>query len=144
MRRNLMIAVLPVLAALAASAPPTQGGDEEEKAIRETIQLYFRGDIERDVEALKKAFHPTATLLTRDKTGRLRVLTQPEWHQSIRQTPGRERPTAKILHIDRAGNVASAKTQLLFSNGSFTDFLSLVKIEGQWTIVSKIYHWEDR
>ena len=23
-------------------------------------------------------------------------------------------------------------------------FLSLVKIEGRWTIVNKIYHWEDR
>jgi len=140
---RLMLAAIQVLAALAVTAPLLQGVEEEE-AIRETIQLYFRGDIERDVEALKKAFHPTATLLTRDKTGRLRVLTQPEWYQSVRQTPGRERPTAKILHIDRAGNVASAKTQLVFSNGSFTDFLSLVKIEGRWTIVNKIYHWEDR
>ena len=74
----------------------------------------------------------------------MRVLTQPEWRQNVQQTPGRKRPAAKILRIDRAGNVASAKTSFIFPNGSFTDFLSLVKIEGRWTIVNKIYHWEDR
>jgi hypothetical protein len=132
------------LACFAITSTKLWGGQDDEKGIRETIGLYFRGDIERDVEALKKAFHPTATLLTSDKEGRLQVLTQPDWYERIRKTPGREKPAAKILQIDQAGNVASAKTQLVFSNGSFTDYLSLVKIGGRWTIVNKVYHWQTR
>ncbi len=136
------IAMLTALIASVSLPLAATQKDGEEKAIRETIQLYFQGDIDRDVESLKKAFHPKAELLTADKEGRLRVLTQPEWHERVRQTPERERPTAKILHIDRAGNAAAAKTQLTFSNGRFTDFLSLLKLDGRWMIINKTYQWE--
>lgn len=44
------------------------GENEEEKAIRETIRLYFRGDRDRAPEHWKRAFHPTANRpLTADK-----------------------------------------------------------------------------
>lgn len=121
-----------------------QAGEEEEKAIRETIRLYFQGDRDRDPEHLQRAFHPTAQLLTSDETGSLRALTQLEWYERVRQTPDREKPSATILHIDRAGNAAIAKTRMTFSNGQFTDYLSLLKIEGRWVIVNKIYQWESR
>lgn len=117
--------------------------DPEEAAIRATIEQYFRGDIERDVEQLKLAFHPSAVLQTADDAGNLSVLVQPEWHERVRSTPDRERPSARILQIDRTGEAAMAKTQLVFSNGRFTDYLSLLKLDGRWIIVNKIYHWED-
>ena len=140
--RTLGIALLTALMAAAFLYSAEVRQDREENAIRETIQLYFQGDINRDVESLKKAFHPRAELLTADAEGRLSVLTQSEWHERVRQTPERERPTAKILHIDRAGNAAVAKTQLIFSQGRFTDFLSLLKLDSRWMIINKIYQWE--
>ncbi len=140
---RLPVAGLLVIVALIASAAARQG-DAEEAAIRETIQSYFKGDLDRDVESLKRAFHPTAVLMTVDDAGALAVLTQPDWHASVERTPDRERPTPRILQIDRAGNAAMAKTQLSFPHGSYTDFLSLLKIEGRWTVVNKIYHWEDQ
>lgn len=132
-----LMAVAPLLAAV-------REGDDEEEAIREIIEHYFQGDRERDVGSLKKAFHGDAKLLTTNEQGELRVLTQPEWHERVRQTPDRERPESTILHVDRTGNAAIAKTRMVFSNGQFTDFLSLLKIEGRWIVVHKIYHWEDR
>ncbi|HLV00649.1 MAG TPA: nuclear transport factor 2 family protein [Acidobacteriota bacterium] len=117
--------------------------DDEEKAIRETIQLYFKGDSDRDVKFLKEAFHPTARLLTSDKNGNLAAMTQSEWYELVNQTPDREKPTVRILSIDRAGNAAMAKTQLIRSNGTFIDFLSLLKINSGWIIVNKIYHWQE-
>lgn len=131
------LVLLPVLlAALPGRADP------EDAAIRETIEQYFRGDIDRDVDRLRAAFHPTAILQTSGEDGRLSVLRQPEWHESVRRTPDRERPDARILEIDRTGNAAMAKTQLVFSHGQFTDYLSLLKLEGGWVIVNKIYQWE--
>jgi hypothetical protein len=140
---RLTIAGLFVTAMAAAVVAGAQQGDAEEAAIRETVQAYFKGDLDRDVESLKKAFHPTAVLMTADADGALAVLTQPDWHARVKQTPDRERPTPRILQIDRVGNAAMAKTQLTFPHGSFTDFLSLLKIKGQWTIVNKTYHWQD-
>lgn len=120
-----------------------QEEDDEENAIRETVELYFKGDSERDVEFLRKAFHPAARLLTSDENGNLSVLTQSEWHERVRRTPDREKPAMRILHIDRSGNAAVAKTQMTLSNGEYTDFLSLLKINGHWIIVNKIYHWQE-
>lgn len=142
MKRLIMIALIMAMAVFALFSSPAPQGDPEEKAIRETIQLYFRGDIERDVSLLKQAFHPTAELLTADEKGRMQVLTQTEWHKRVEETPERERPTAKILQVDRAGIAAAAKTQLIFPHGRYTDFLSLLKIDGRWMVVNKIYHWE--
>lgn len=119
------------------------GEDTEERAIRQTIQRYFDGDRDRRIEPLQEAFHPEARLLTAGAAGELRAMTQPQWYERIRQSPDRERPEAEILSIDRAGNAAVAKTRMIFSNGQFTDFLSLLKLEGRWLIVNKIYHWED-
>ena len=136
---GLLVAVMLAVAGFAAA----RQGDVEEAAIRETVQAYFKGDLDRDVESLKRAFHPTAVLMTADAKGALAVLTQPDWHARVADTPDRERPTPAILEIDRAGHAAVAKTQLTFQHGSFTDFLSLLKLNGRWTIVNKTYHWED-
>lgn len=131
---------IPVAVGLART-PPEQAADRE--AIEETIHLYFRGDIERDVEALERAFHPSAELLTAGDDGTLDVLTQDAWHRDVRATPDRERPEPEILSVDVHGDAAIAKTRLRFSDGQFTDYLSLLELEDGWRIVNKIYEWED-
>jgi hypothetical protein len=138
-RPQILVALLLVPSLL--SGLPASGSDED-VAIQATIELYFRGDIDRDVEKLKAAFHPTAVLQTSDEAGELAVLSQPDWHERVRSTPDRARPDARILQIDRTGRAAVAKTQLIFSNGRFTDYLSLLKIDGEWQIVNKTYHWQ--
>lgn len=144
-RRATLLAALvgPVLlgAAWAGRAPDDAADDRA--AIEETVRHYFRGDVERDVEHLKKAFHPHAELLTAGEEGELEILTQEAWHESVEATPDRERPQPEILSIDIHGKAALAKTRLTFSDGRFTDYLSLLKLEGGWVIVNKIYHRED-
>ncbi len=139
--------ILLLMTVLLLPAPLVAQSDraaDEDAAIRATIERYFRGDIERDVAHLQAAFHPSAVLQTSDKDGALSILRQAEWHERVRLTPARERPTARILQIDRTGSAAMAKTQLLFSNGQFTDYLSLLKLEDRWIIVNKIYQWEGK
>lgn len=145
MRVLVMLAVAMGVCVPAAAEQQQGGGSGDRAAIEATIRTYFEGDINRDPSLLEKAFHPDAKLLNVAKDGRLGVLTQPDWHASI-STPDakkRERPTPTILDIDIAGNAAIAKTQLVFTYGSFTDYLSLLKLDGTWTIVNKIYYWED-
>ncbi len=115
---------------------------DERAAVEKTIRQYFRGDVERDVASLERAFHPRAELLTAGADGELEVLTQASWHTDVRATPDRERPEPEIVSVDIHGKAAMAKTRLTFAAGRFTDYLSLLKLDGGWVIVNKIYHWE--
>ncbi|MNV96708.1 putative lumazine-binding protein [compost metagenome] len=46
-----------------------------------------------------------------------------------------------IVRIDIVGTAASARVDTDNVSGfCFTDFFNLLKVEGKWTIVSKIYH----
>ena len=46
-----------------------------------------------------------------------------------------------IVHVEIVGGAASARVDTNDVSGfSFTDFFHLLKVQGQWTIVSKIYH----
>ena len=45
----------------------------------------------------------------------------------------------EIAGVDRTGDTAVVKTVLKFPEFQFTDYLSLLKIEGEWIIVNKIY-----
>ena len=52
--------------------------------------------------------------------------------------------TNEILSIDIEGLAAVAKTELMWPNVRYIDYLSLLKIDGEWRIVNKIWHQERR
>jgi len=46
-----------------------------------------------------------------------------------------------IVNVDIVGTAASARIDTNDISGfCFTDFFNLLKVEGKWTVVSKIYH----
>lgn len=49
-------------------------------------------------------------------------------------------PYMDIQSVDVEGDAASVKVTDDFAGMRFTDYLSLLKIDGRWTIVSKLYH----
>ncbi|WP_235424659.1 nuclear transport factor 2 family protein [Chelonobacter oris] len=50
-------------------------------------------------------------------------------------------PKVAIAYIDIGGTAASARVDTDDLNGfGFADYFNLLKIEGKWTIVSKIFH----
>jgi hypothetical protein len=49
--------------------------------------------------------------------------------------------SASVAAIEVAGSVASAKiTEQSYQGHNFTDFFNLLKIEGRWWIVSKVFN----
>ncbi len=46
----------------------------------------------------------------------------------------------EIELIDIEGDAASVKVVDEFAGMRFSDYLSLLKIDGRWTIVNKVYH----
>lgn len=114
---------------------------EEYNAIVEVLSQYNEGGAKADSALMKPAFNEQATIFGVDEgklTGgaiqKLYDVIDNAFHPS---------PNAKaaIVRIDIVGTAASARIDTDNVSGfCFTDFFNLLKVEGKWTIVSKIYH----
>src|SRR5215213_892459 len=114
--------------------------DAEEAAVRQAVQSYLRGLKFNDVESLKKAFWPDAKLFFVKKDGRLGQLTQSQWYEGFAASAGKEeKGELKITSVDITGNAASVKVEEDYPGSVYVDYLSLLKFEGEWKIVNKIY-----
>ena len=116
----------------------------DEEAVKETVQRYFDGIMHYDAEALREAFHPEARLVASLPNGRVYDAPFEQWVQFTERTAPQDLTGYKntIVSIDIAGNAAVAKTDLDWPTVHYVDYLSLLKIDGAWKIVNKIWHQE--
>jgi protease I len=113
----------------------------DESAIRETIQQYLHGLKFNDVGSLKKAFYPEAKLLFVKKNGELGQLTQEQWYEGFKASAGKEEQgELQVAALDVTGNAASVKVEEDYPTSHYTDYVSLLKLNGEWKIVNKIFY----
>ena len=115
--------------------------DEVTRAIQETVKDYFQGYLKAEPETLLKAFHVEARLYSTDE-GSLEKTEMADWLLNLRERREKgdiRQAEVRISGIDVTGDAAIAKTILRFSKFEFTDYLSLLQIQGTWKIVNKIY-----
>jgi len=127
------------------SLTPALAQDSEEAAIRETIQHYFQGHATGDGQHFRKAFHPDAKLFfIRD--GKLTQWTSEEYIARASGKPADDegQRKRKIDSIDISGNAAIVKVTLDYPNVVFTDYMSMLKIDGQWKIINKTFYAKPR
>jgi hypothetical protein len=128
------VAVPPIL----PIASPAQSADEI--AIRATVDRYLHGLKFNDVASLAKAFRPDAKLFFVKKDGTLGELSQQKWYEGFKASAGKEEPgDLTIVSIDISTDAASVKVIETYAGSRYIDYLSLLKIQGAWWIVNKIY-----
>jgi hypothetical protein len=119
----------------------------DEAAIRQTVQYYFDGGKNRDSVALRKAFHPNARMLFA-KDGKLVVVPIGEYIARVAENklkPGEVDSTKRrVTSVDVAGDAAIARLELERRDALLTDYMSLLKVDGRWVIVNKIFAREAR
>ncbi len=134
-------------ALLLAGAADLSARWADEAAIRQAVQYYFDGGKNRDSLALRKAFHPDARMLFA-KDGKLVVVPIGEYIARVAENklkPGEVDSTKRrVVEVDVAGDAAVAKLELERSDALVTDYMSLLKVDGRWMIVHKIYARETR
>ena len=133
----LFIVIIASIASLAAWLP-TRAQDTEEAAVRQTLDYYLQGHATGNGEFHKKAFHPEAKLFwIRD--GQFAQRTSAEYiaGSSGKPAPDEAQRKRSIASVDVTGNAAIAKIILDYPSGRFTDYMSLLKVDGQWKIVNK-------
>lgn len=125
-----------------AGASSAEGADAaEKKAITAAVELYFQGHATGDGNLMRKAFHPESKLFS-VKDGQLAQRTAAEFAAGFSGKPEADeaKRVRKILQLDYAGDAAMVKVELRYPAVVFIDYLSLLKIDGRWQIVNKIFH----
>ena len=117
--------------------------DDERAAIEQTIQTYFDGLYGGDADKLASIFHEAAAL-TFEQDGQVTVLPLAQWLKAVRERPAPQaRGLARddeILLIDQSGpTTAFVKVRCQIPPRYFTDYLSLLKTDGRWCVVQKVF-----
>ena len=116
---------------------------QEYQAIVEVLNQYNEGGKQAKSSIMKPAFSEQATIFGVDADGKLAGGAIQGLFDTIDNPPFRPSPEAQgvIVRIDIVGTAASARIDTNDISGfCFTDFFNLLKVEGKWTVVSKIYH----
>lgn len=115
---------------------------QEYQAITEVLNKYIDGCKQAQSSIMKPAFNQHATMYSVGADGKLAGGAIPILFEGIdkdfRPSPDAQ---AAIVRIEIVGTAASARIDANDMSGiSFTDFFHLLKVEGKWTVVSKIFH----
>lgn len=115
-------------------------------AVAQVLATYFDGLYHSDTKRLGQVFHPRA-IYACATDGKLLHLAMDEYFPIVDKRPS---PASKgearhdrILSIEFAGPVtAFARVECAIEPKHFTDFLTLVFVDGRWQIMSKVFHYE--
>jgi len=149
MKKTILLSVIIVLLFSALLAQNEQ--TKEKELIKQVIQTAYVDGLcnNADEEAINNGFHPGFELLSAGKGNAMWKLPIYNWIDIAKGGEAKgnkysfqnEYTTVKFLFIDIAGNVAVAKVEFYEGEDlNYIDYLSLMKFEGAWKIVSKMAH----
>ena len=137
-----------VLAAVVILAPISmaarqQSADEQE--IRRVVTAYyFEGGRTADSSLTRQAFDLQRAHMFYVQADTLVDVPIPEYVRRVGS--GRQRPNfqpdtnqRRIVMVDVSGTAAVAKLEIRTATAVLTDYMSLLKVGGRWTIVNKIF-----
>lgn len=111
--------------------------------LKNTLEQYFEMLYRCDVDILDRIFLPSALLHT-VRDGQAAVLALAQYREVLvqRAPPARSNATRddRIAMADLIGeSCACVKVSARVSDKHFVDYLSLLEVQGQWRIASKVY-----
>ncbi len=116
----------------------------ELSSIRDTVNLYIDGLHTGNIEMLRKAFHPKAMMYGASPNNVTIVEIEGLFGFVAANTPPSKSGEPRqcfIKAIDYAGLAASVEmTEESAFGNDYTNYFQLLKIEGTWVIVSKLYN----
>jgi len=126
---------------LPAILAATPGPSADRAAIEDTIRHYFRSGDENLASELEIAFHPTLGMYWVGKDGLVQELDRHAWAERLRSAPSPQPATLRrIVSVDVVGDAAVARLHSEFPTHQFDDLVSLLRVDGRWRIVLKVFH----
>jgi len=119
----------------------TAAAQNEEEAIRESLQSYIDGSSYNDPEKIVAPFYEDARMFLSKKDQPIYLLSATEYAELFKKREkgkfnGR---VGTVLSIDRENDIATAKVEIAIGseNLRFIDLFLMKKLEGKWKILSK-------
>ncbi len=126
-----------ILVMITFTATKVQAQQTNLQLVETTLNYYLTGLVNNDAKTLTKAFHPTATMKwvgeNYTEVNAIEGLT--EGMNGVRH----KNVKTRVVSIDIAGNAASAQLEIQFPTFTYIDFMHVLKVNGLWKIVSKIF-----
>jgi len=140
--KKFCLSVAFVVLALAGTSL-AQASDKD--AVMVPLENYLKGHATGDGEYFKKAFHTEGNLIwIRD--GKYTTRSFAEYIAGASGKPPADEAQRKrrIGTVDVVGNAAVATIILDYPTVKFTDYMTLLKINGEWKIVNKTFFAEPK
>src|SRR5688572_28170174 len=118
---------------------------QDEAGVRACLENYMSGNGDR----VEKAFHPTASMKYIDMAnGEFKDVPIADYISRVKANsrPGTTTPTRKIeiVSLNVEGTAAQAKIRIENEKNILYDYMNLLKINGEWKIVSKIFSRQEK
>lgn len=116
----------------------------DEAGVRECLQNYMSGQGDR----VEKAFHPSTTMKYIDaQTNEFKDVPIADYIARVKANSGsgnRNDRKIEILSLNVEGSAAQAKIKIDTEKVILYDYMNLLKINGEWKIVSKIFSRQNK
>jgi hypothetical protein len=148
-RPHLLRAATVLLAAAALLAPallPSAGASPaDEAAVRAAVEQYLRSHATGEGAHVGGVFHPDLMMYWVQE-GELQRRTGPDFVAGFRGSPAPDEAARRrwIESVDVTGTAAVAKVVLDYPAVRFTDYFTLLRIGGEWSIMNKTFHAEPK
>ncbi len=122
--------------------------DADHGEITQALRAYFDGFYEGDIDTLKTIFHPACHLYSA-ATGEVEDRPMDVVYAAVAgrisdAELGNPKEDA-IITVDQSNpECAFAKVMVALGDKRFTDYLTLVKSEGEWRIITKTFSYVPR
>ena len=146
MKRYVTISVLIFTAFILYCGANVWADEREKEAARIPLENYLKGHATGNAEFMRKAFHTEGKLIFM-REGKYTTRTFEEYIAGMKDgKPAPDEASRKrwIESLEVTGNAAVGKIILDYPNGKFTDYMTMLKIDGEWKIVNKSFYFEPK
>jgi len=108
----------------------------DEEAVKACLENYMSGDGDR----MEKAFHPSATMKYIDaSTNEFKDVPIADFIARVKANTNKTERKIEIVSMNVEGNAANGKIKIETDKAILYDYMNMLKIDGEWKIVSKIF-----
>lgn len=108
----------------------------DEAGAKGCLENYMSGEGDR----VEKAFHPSASMKYIDaQTGEFKDVPIADYIARVKANTTKTERKIEVVSLNVEGNAAQAKIKIEMEKVILYDYMNLLKINGEWKIVSKIF-----
>jgi hypothetical protein len=108
---------------------------------RACLENYMSGEADR----LEKAFHPSASMKYMDaQSGEFKDVPIADFIARVRANTSKTQRKIEIIALDVEGDAANGKIKIETDKVIMYDYMNMLKINGEWKIVSKIFSRQNK